>query len=178
MLRQLRILGLLVCGLLMAALFARSVFSATGDNNFLDVELPASPATVFAVLTDYAQWPILFSKGMTITAIRDEPEGVVIEMYLPRMMLPGTLHIIIRTRVDTPQQIEAELISGDLNRFWRLWRLMPLARGRETRAELQMTVQPKEWAPGWLIRYGIERELNDHFERLRAVVQGERAKEP
>lgn len=186
------ILRLLLCGLLMAVLFARSVFSATDDNNSLDVvvdaqyvahvhailELPASPATVFAVLTDYAQWPTLFAKGLTIVAIRDEPEGVVTEMYVPRVMLPGSLHLIIRTRVETPQQIETELISGDLNLFWRRWHLMPLAKGRETRAELQMTIQPKGWAPNWLIRYGVERELNDHFERLRAAVQGEKAKQP
>ncbi|HTE88460.1 MAG TPA: SRPBCC family protein [Terriglobales bacterium] len=176
----------------MAPLFARSVSSATGDIQSLDVivdaqlvahvhatlELPASPETVFVVLTDYAQWPALFAKGMTIAAIRDEPEGVVTEMYVPRVMLPGTLHVIIRTRVSAPQQIEAELISGDLNLFRRLWRLMPLAKGRETIAELQMTVQPKGWAPRWLIRYAIERELTDHFDRLRAAIQRRSVQEP
>jgi len=182
--RQRRILCLLLCGLLLALLSARSVFSATDDIHSLDVvvdaqhvahvhailELPAKPEIVFAVLTDYAQWPTLFAPGLIIAAIRDEPEGVITEMYLPRVLLPGTLHVIIRTRV-TPQQIEAELIGGDLHRFWRLWRLMPLAKGRETRAELQMAVQPKGWIPNWLIRYSIEMELHDHFERLRAAVQ-------
>lgn len=189
--RRRRIPCLLLCGLL-ALLSDRSVFSATGDINSLDVvvdaqhvahvhailELPAKPEIVFAVLTDYAQWPTLFAPGLIIAAIRDEPEGVITEMYVPRVLLPGTLHVIIRTRVDTPQQIEAELISGDLHRFWRLWRLMPLAKGRETRAELQMAVQLKGWTPNWLIRYSIEMELHNHFERLRAAVQREKAREP
>lgn len=166
-------------------LTAGSVLSATDVSHPLDIvfdaqdvahvhailALSARPETVFAVLTDYARWPSLFGNGLVVAAIREEAEGVVTEMYLPRVLLPGTLHVIIRTRIDPPHHFEAELISGDLNHFWRLWRLMPVAEGRETRADLQMAVQPKTWAPRWVIRYGIERELPDHFERLRAAVQ-------
>jgi hypothetical protein len=169
----------------MNALTAGSVLPSTDDRHPMDIEfdaqdvapvhaivaLSARPDTVFAVLTDYARWPSLFGNGLIMAAIREEPEGVVTEMYLPRVLLPGTLHVIIRTRTDPPHHIEADLISGDLNHFWRLWKLTPFAGGRETRADLQMAVQPKTWAPRWLIRYGIERELSDHFERLRAAVQ-------
>ena len=123
------------------------------------------------MLTDYARWPSLFSEGLRIASIRGDPDGVITDMYLPRILMPGTLHIVIRTRASTHERIEAELITGDLNRFWRLWHLTPLDGGLQTRADLQMTVQPKGWAPQWLVRYGIERELTDHFERLRTAVQ-------
>lgn len=109
------------------------------------VECPARPDTVFAVLTDYARWPSLFSEGLRIASIRGDPDGVITDMYLPRILMPGT-HIVIRTRAPTHDRIEAELITGDLNRFWRLWHLTPLDGGLQTRADLQMTVQPKGWA--------------------------------
>lgn len=183
-LRQ-RLLRLFAYVLFVNVLTAGSVLSATDDSHPVDIVfdaqdvahvhailvLSARPEIVFAVLTDYARWPSLFGNGLTMAAIREEPDGVVTEMYLPRVLLPGTLHVIIRTRIDPPHHIEAELLSGDLNHFWRLWRLMPFAEGRKTRAELQMAVQPKTWAPQWVIRYGIEQELTDHFERLRAAVQ-------
>ena len=176
----------LVCCLIVALLCVYPVFSSEADpvrvfevriddqglaQVHAVVELPARSDTVFAVLTDYARWPSLFSEGLTIASIRDDQDGVITDMYLPRILMPGTLHLVIRTRAPTRDRIEAELITGDLNRFWRLWHLTPLDGGRQTRADLQMTVQPKGWAPKWLVRYGIERELTDHFERLRTAVQ-------
>jgi len=183
--RHHRLLRLLPYVLFVNALTAGSVLSSGDDGHPVEivfdaqdvahvhaiVALSARPETVFAVLTDYARWPSLFGNGLIMAAIREDSEGVVTEMYVPRVLLPGTLHVIIRTRVHPPHDIEAELIRGDLNHFWRLWRLMPVAGGRQTRADLQMAVQPKTWAPQWVIRYGIERELTDHFERLRVAVQ-------
>lgn len=180
-----RTLRLLSYVLFVNVFTAGSVLSSTDDSHPMEivfdaqdvahvhaiVALSARPETVFAVLTDYARWPSLFGNGMIMAAIHEESEGVVTEMYVPRVLLPGTLHVIIRTRIHPPHHIEAELISGDLNHFWRLWRLMPVTGGRETRADLQMAVQPKSWAPQWVIRYGIKRELTDHFERLRAAVR-------
>lgn len=179
-------LNLFLSGLVLVLLCDRPVFSSQADplHSFeiaVDdqgvahvhaiVEFPAPSNTVFGVLTDYAQWPRLFAEGLTIVSIRDEPDGVITEMYLPRVLMPGTLHVVIRTRVFMRDRIEAELVSGDLNRFWRLWHLTPLEGDRQTKADLQMIVQPKGWTPNWLVRYGIERELTDHFRRLRTVIQ-------
>lgn len=135
------------------------------------LELSATRDTVVRVLTDYAHWPMLFAEGMTIVGIRHEPDGVITDMYLPRAVVPGTIHLVIRTRVANSGQIDAELMSGDLKRFWRRWQLTPLSAGRRTRAELEMTIQPKGWAPQWLVRYGIETELRDHFHRLETVLE-------
>jgi ribosome-associated toxin RatA of RatAB toxin-antitoxin module len=124
------------------------------------LELSAAPDTVFGVLTDYAHWPMLFAEGMTIVGIRPETDGVITEMYLPRAVLPGTIHLVIRTRITTSAQsaqIDAELVSGDLKRFWRRWQLTPLSAGHRTRADLEMVVQPKGWAPQWLCATGLRR---------------------
>jgi hypothetical protein len=134
------------------------------------VDLSGAPNTVLAVLTDYAHWPILFP-GMRLGAIRQDADGVITEMDLPMAVLPGTIHLVIRTRLVPPNQIDAELVSGDLQRFWRRWRVTPLPTPHITRAELQMVMQPKGWAPQWLVRYGIEIQLKDHFHRLATVVE-------
>ena len=134
------------------------------------LDLPASPEVVFGVLTDYAHWARLFADGTTIVSIRFDADGVTTDMYLPRSIMPGRVHLVIRTRTPSRASIEAELVSGDLQRFWRRWDLSPAGRDT-TKAELQLLLQPRTWSPQWMIRYGIEKELTEHFRRLLAAVQ-------
>ena len=135
------------------------------------LELPASPETVFTVLTDYAHWARLFADGTTMVSIRRDADGVTTDMYVPRSVMPGRVHLVIRTRTPSHARIEAELVSGDLQRFWRRWDLQPSMSQSATKAELQILLQPRTWAPQWMIRYGIEKELTEHFRRLVAAVQ-------
>ena len=137
------------------------------------LDLPAGPAKVHEILTDYAHWPALWSGGMAVVAIRQAPEGVIVELLLPRMWMPGTLRLVIMTHAPTPSPIEARLVSGDFDRFWRVWELTPTQEGRRTRAYIEMEVRPTSWVPNWIFSYLVRQQLQDHFERLRlAVGQG------
>lgn len=133
------------------------------------VDLPGTPAIVRAVLTDYAQWPSLFGRGFRVVAIRQEGGRVVTDQYVPRHVLPGEMHLVTETRETTPGRLETSLIEGDFLQYRRVWQLQATPEGN-TRAALEMYIQPKAWLPHWLLTLVLRRELLDHFGKLHAAV--------
>lgn len=112
---------LLLLGLLMpaaavaapGALLNIAVDSAGGAHVRAVLELPARPAVVHTVLTDYAHWPLLFPRGLRIVAISQDKAGVETDVYVPRRFLPGEFHLITLTRETAPGILETSLIGGD-----------------------------------------------------------------
>jgi ribosome-associated toxin RatA of RatAB toxin-antitoxin module len=133
--------------------------------------LPANPAVVHAVLTDYPHWPLLFPNGLRIVAIQQDKDGVQTDLYLRRHFLPGELHLVTLTREAAPGILETSLVDGDFYQYRRTWTLTPGLSSCETHAELAMDIQPKQGLPGWLFTFLLRRELLAHFDRLRAEVQ-------
>jgi len=142
------------------------------------LELSARPAVVHAVLTDYAHWPLLFPRGLRIMAISQEKDGVETDVYVPRRFLPGEVHLITLTRETGPGILETSLIGGDFLRYRRTWILTPGLTNDETRAELEMDIQLKQWIPGWLFTFVLKHELLEHFGRLQAEVARHLAETP
>ena len=142
------------------------------------LELSARPAVVHAVLTDYGHWPLLFPRGLRIVAVSQEKDGVETDVYVPRRFLPGEFHLITLTRETVPGILETSLIGGDFLRYRRTWILTPGLTSDETRAELEMDVQLKQWIPGWLFTLVLKHELLEHFGRLQAEVTRHLAETP
>ena len=135
--------------------------------------LPANPAVVHAVLTDYPHWPLLFPHGLRIVAIQQEKDGVQTDLYLRRLFLPGELHLVTLTREIAPGILETSLVDGDFYQYRRTWTLTPGISTGETHAELAMDIQPKQALPGWLFTFLLRRELLAHFDKLRAELRPE-----
>jgi len=135
--------------------------------------LPANPAVVHAVLTDYPHWPLLFPNGLRIVAIQQEKDGVQTDLYLRRHVLPGELHLVTLTREVAPGVLETSLIAGDFYQYRRTWTLTPGPSCCETHAELAMDIQPKQGLPGWLFTFLLRRELLAHFDKLQAELRPE-----
>ncbi|WP_447987025.1 SRPBCC family protein [Nitrospira sp. Nam74] len=169
------LLGLLFDGVVALVPAESSIAGASESASSLDIivdegaaahvrghlELASNRETVVSVLTDYEHWPQLFRDGMRMIAIKRSADSVITEMDIPRAVLPGTIRLVIRTRVSGSEQIDAELVRGDLKRFWRRWTLTVLPGGQRTRADLELVLQPQHWAPQWLVRYGLEQDLHD-----------------
>jgi len=134
------------------------------------LELSARPAVVHAVLTDYEHWPLLFPRGLRIVTVSQQKDGVETDVYVPRRFLPGEFHLITLTREMVPGILETSLIGGDFLRYRRTWILTPGLTNEETRAELEMDIQLKQWIPGWLFTLVLKHELLEHFGRLQAEV--------
>ena len=177
---------LLLLGFLMPAAAAASpdalvniaVDSAGAAHVRAVLELSARPAVVHAVLTDYGHWPLLFPRGLRIVAVSQEKDGVETDVYVPRRFLPGEFHLITLTRETVPGILETSLIGGDFLKYRRTWFLTPGLTNDETRAELQMDIQLKQWIPGWLFTLALKHELLEHFDRLQAQVTRHLAETP
>ena len=135
------------------------------------LDLPASPGVVRGILIDYSHWPMLFPQGLRVAAIKQEPDGVQTDLYLPRYFLPGEFHLVTLTRETAPGRLETSLIEGDFLRYQRVWSLTPGERNDETHAALEMDVQPKTWMPNWIFTILLRHELAEHFDKLRAEVE-------
>jgi len=177
---------LLLLGFLMPAAAAASpdalvnvaVDSAGAAHVRAVLELSARPAVVHAVLTDYGHWPLLFPRGLRIVTVSQQKDGVETDVYVPRRFLPGEFHLITLTREMVPGILETSLIGGDFLRYRRTWILTPGLTSDETRAELEMDVQLKQWIPGWLFTLVLKHELLEHFGRLQAEVTRHLAETP
>lgn len=137
------------------------------------IELPASPAIVQSVLTDYPHWPMLFLPGLRVIDIKQQDRGVRTEVYLPWHVFIGRLHLVTLTSELAPGVLETRLLAGDFSQYRRVWVLLPGQHGDETRAELEMDVQPKTWIPAWLFIMALRQELGEHFEKLYAQVKSQ-----
>ena len=135
------------------------------------LELPGTPSITHDVLTDYDQWPTLFPAGLRLATIRREPDRVVTDLYVQARVLPGELRLMIETREPRPGQLDAHFLAGDFQRYERTWRLSPAVNGTRTKAELDMLIQLKQWAPHWLVATLLRQDLEEHFRKLFAAVE-------
>jgi len=169
---------LLLLGLLMPATAAASpdallniaVDSAGAAHVRAILDLAARPTVVHDVLNDYVHWPLLFPRGLRMVAISQDKDGVTTDMYVPRYFLPGEFHLITLTRETAPGILETSLVGGDFLKYRRTWTLTPGLTSHETRAELEMDIQLKQWIPGWLFTLILKHDLLEHFGKLRAEV--------
>ena len=180
---------LAMCGALLAA---SAVLAAEDPPPVLDVQsdpaggkravatlrIPAPPDAVRAVLNDFEHWPELFDGRFELVKLDRQAGRVVTDLRIKRSPLPGHLRLLCETR-DLPNgEIVTSLIEGNFRHYRRRWRLVPESDGAavHTRAEMDLSVDPDTWTPGWLFAAILRRDLETHFKilRERAVAQAGR----
>lgn len=131
--------------------------------------LPAPPATTYAVLADYPQWPGLFPGKPVIHGIRRIEDRVRVTMHIPAGYLPFTLELVTDTVETPPLRLNTTLVGGDFERYDWTWDLRQSSDER-TVAQLLLLVRPSMWIPNWLLQWLLEAELTTHFRLLREQV--------
>lgn len=139
--------------------------------------LPGPPALARHLVSDASNWPALFVSPVRVESEVREGDRAVTEMYWSAPLWLGELHLVVETLAGPPHRVEPRLIRGDVRRYPHVWQLAPLAGEPCTRAVLELTMQLDTWAPKWLLRWLMRRELNGHLERVvseagRLLVQG------
>ncbi len=179
---------LLVLFLSLALIESRQIFAADdaqtleiqikGDGIAIveaSLELPVPPDVVFAVFTDYPNWPILFPHGVEIRIEKFPDDSVVTDMTIPHTILSWTTHLKAKSRETPPHKLETTLVDGDFHQYDQVWQLTPIQDGKYTRAELHLTFQPKGWmmklVPEFLYKWLLRGDLEAHFEKLRQQVR-------
>jgi len=146
-----------------------------GKRAVATLRVPAPPDAVRAVLNDFEHWPELFDGRFVLVKLDRQDGRVVTDLRIKRTPLPGHLRLLCETR-DLPNgEIVTSLIEGNFRHYRRRWRLVPEANGLavHTRAEMELSVDPDTWTPGWLFAAILRSDLETHFKilRERAVAQ-------
>lgn len=142
---------------------------AGGKKAVATLRIEAPPDAVRAVLNDFERWPELFDGRFQLVRLDRQAGQVVTDLRIKRSPLPGTMRLLCETR-DLPNgEIVTRLIEGDFRRYLRRWRLAPEASGAavHTRAEMELSVDPDIWTPGWLFAAVLRSDLEAHFKALR-----------
>jgi len=139
------------------------------------LHIPAPPDAVRAVLSDYERWPELFDGRFEMVKVERLEGRAVTDLRIKRSPLPGTMRLLCETRQLPNGEIVTSLVEGDFTRYRRQWRLTAETNGGavHTRADMEMTVDPEMWTPGWLFARVLRSDLEAHFAILkeRAVAQ-------
>jgi ribosome-associated toxin RatA of RatAB toxin-antitoxin module len=169
-----------LCGALLAGATLRA---ADGPATVLDIQdapaggkqavatlrIPAPPEAVRAVLNDFEHWPELFDGRFQLVKLDRQDGRVVTDLRIKRSPLPGTLRLVCETRDLPTGEIVTSLVEGDFRRYVRRWKLVPEDNGSavHTRAEMELSVDPDTWSPGWLFATVLRGDLEAHFRILR-----------
>jgi hypothetical protein len=122
------------------------------------------------VLTDYERWNSLFGVSMRLLRVERLPERVITEVYLSHPILPGESRLLCESRELPGGGLVTTLIEGDFQRYQRTWRLAEAEDRTGTKAQFDLVVEVKTWAPDWLIAIELRRQLTKHFGILRETV--------
>jgi ribosome-associated toxin RatA of RatAB toxin-antitoxin module len=175
-----------LCGALLAGAAVRAAdgpatvldiqdYPAGGKQAVATLRIPAPPDAVRAVLNDFEHWPELFDGRFQLVKLDRQDGRVVTDLRIKRSPLPGTLRLVCETRDLPTGEIVTSLVEGDFRRYLRRWRLVPEDSGAavHTRAEMELSVDPDTWTPGWLFATVLRSDLEAHFRilRERAVAQ-------
>lgn len=137
------------------------------------IELPGPPSTVKAVLTDYANWPELFTAPVRVAKLDRRPDAVLADLYIGHAWWPGEKRLLCETRELPGGRLKTSLVAGDFRVYERTWVLSENGGPDRTRAEFELVVALDTWAPDWLVAWELRRQLRDHFEKLSRRVRAQ-----
>jgi ribosome-associated toxin RatA of RatAB toxin-antitoxin module len=142
---------------------------AGGKTAVATLRIAAPPDAVRAVLSDYERWPELFDGRFRMAKLERLADRTVTDLRITRLPLPGTMRLVCETRELPDGEIVTSLIEGDFKRYRRRWRFVPETAGGavQTRAEMELSVDPDGWTPGWLFAAILRSDLETHFRILR-----------
>ncbi|MBI4400459.1 MAG: SRPBCC family protein [Nitrospirae bacterium] len=131
------------------------------------LRIPAPPAVVQELLTDYGKWPELFAVSMRLARLERRDHGAVTELYIKHALLPGERRLLCENTELPGGGLRTTLLGGDFKRYARTWNVAQDGDEKRTRAEFELLVEVDTWAPDWLVALAIRRELEAHFRILR-----------
>ena len=136
-----------------------------------DLMLAAPPETVYAVLSDYPNWPDLFAQRPRIHSIERLSNQVRVDMTLRVSFLPIGLELVTDTREIPTSVLKTMLVQGDFEQYDWVWTFRPLQNAEHTKASVVVHVQPSIWIPHWLMEWVVTSGFTDHFHKLREAVE-------
>jgi carbon monoxide dehydrogenase subunit G len=184
-----RAIGALICTLgLAGAVFAQShgpppvvevdadSRGASGDIR-AQVDIAASPATVWRVLIDCGQVPHLMVGAKSCKVLQHDPAGRwdIREQISQGALLPA-IRTVLRSDYEAPRAVHFHRVDGDLKVLEGNWRLEPLDAGLRTRVSYDSRVQAPFGIPAFLARGVLRKDMPRTMNNLRNACEAAQAK--
>jgi Polyketide cyclase / dehydrase and lipid transport len=141
--------------------------SGGGTRATAQVTIPASPAIVQRLLTDYPHWPDLFEMRMHVATLSVLDGVATTDLRIEHPLIPGERRLVTESRVLPSGSLITDLKGGDFKRYHRVWKLESTGEGNQTRADFELEVEVESFVPDWLIVIAMRQELEAHFRILK-----------
>lgn len=140
------------------------------------IEIGASPATVFAVMTDCAR-TLKFMEDLKVCKVLETGPGGSYDIREHRSrwlaLLPEMMSVF-RSDYVQDKEIRFSLVRGDLKYLKGTWELEPLNGGRATRLTYEARVGVSLPVPAFIVRHSLEADVPRLLNALREEVMSGR----
>jgi carbon monoxide dehydrogenase subunit G len=149
---------------------------ASGDIR-AQVDIAATPATVWRVLIDCSQVPHLMVGAKSCKVLQHDPAGHwdVREQISSGGLLPA-IRTVMRSDYEAPRSVHFHRVDGDLKVLEGSWRLEPLDSGLHTRVSYDSRVAAPFGIPAFLARSVLRGDMPKTMTNLRNACEAAQAR--
>ena len=153
---------------------ARPDAGAQGGEVHAAIQITASPARVFAVMTDCEAALRFVPHLRECVVLERDPQGrseVIAHVSDLGWYMPASRYTF-RATYDPPRTVEFAHVAGDFRENSGRWDLLPQPGGGATLVTYRVRVVPRAPVPEWVVRVALRRELPRLLEALRKYAEG------
>ena len=147
----------------------QEIETADGREGILaKIIIPAPLEVVWSVITDYEKLSD-FIPDMKLSEVVEKKDGEIILHQQGEsgfLMFHFKVDLILKLVEHRYQRIEFNQVSGDFDYFEGEWKTEFLG-DRETMLIYKLIAHPKFYAPGWVVRYMLKRDIPVRLKALR-----------
>lgn len=138
-----------------------------------EINIPASPEKVWKTLADYDHLPDFLPKMKTSRLIsRKDHEAVVEQSSETRFLFfRKTMFVTLNILEKPMEEIAFSNLDGNMELFSGKWLLKGSEDGKSTRLRYQLEFKPSFFAPRWIVRHTIEREVPEQLQMISKEAQ-------
>ncbi len=133
------------------------------------VYVPARPDQVWSVLTDYDHLREFVPDMLESRLLEDHGSVKLIEQVgRSKWFLFGKkARVVLEVEEKRNQRMDFHVVDGDFNTFDGAWTLEPRQGGRATLLTYSLSASPKFFAPGFVIRKILDRDIPERMFAIR-----------
>ncbi len=129
----------------------RKVVEAT-----VEVQINAPVSKVWAILTDFKNYPVIFSKIETCNVLKCNKSLVYIESFLkPQMFVKQTCQHTVNDLSQGPNRLSWYMLDGNFQYLEGSWQLLPQAEGKICKAIYTIKTIPGSVIPKGLVNVAL-----------------------
>jgi ribosome-associated toxin RatA of RatAB toxin-antitoxin module len=133
------------------------------------VYIPARPESVWTVLTDYDHLREFIPGLLQSRLLEDHGVVKLIEQVGEGswLFVGKKARVVLEVEEHRSSRLDFHVVDGDFNVFDGTWELYPRQGGRGTLLTLRLTARPKFFAPGFVVKHVLRRDVPQRLAAIR-----------